>query len=236
MSDLAREIDGQLKASADPDRAIGGKAYLKSDRDFIGVSVPATRKIVKQTLKTHGELDHDETIDLASGLWSGAAVEQHCFEHRLAAVEGLAARSAVLTVDDLPFVESLIRDGETWALVDPLAIDVAGSIVGESESESESAEVGAILDQWSADPDSFWVRRAAMLALLRPLRESDAEWNRFCGYADAMLDEREFFIRKAIGWVLRDVSRRRPDQVRAWVEPRLESMSGVTRREAVKYL
>ena len=51
-----------------------------------------------------------------------------------------------------------------------------------------------------------------------------------------MLGEREFFIRKAIGWVLRDTSKRRPELVRAWVEPRLEQMSGVTRREAVKYL
>ena len=51
-----------------------------------------------------------------------------------------------------------------------------------------------------------------------------------------MLDEKEFFIRKAIGWVLRDTSRRRPDMVREWAEPRVDAMSGVTRREAFKYL
>jgi 3-methyladenine DNA glycosylase AlkD len=232
MSKLAGEIDDQLRAEADSDRATGEKAYLKSDRDFLGVSVPGVRKIIKQTLKAHGALDHDETATLADGLWSGEGVESHFFEHRRAAVEVMTARSDVLTVDDLPFVESLIRDGETWALVDPLAIDVCGAIVGDSASDN----VVAVLDRWSVDPESFWVRRASMLALLRPLRASDADWERFCGYADEMMDEREFFIRKAIGWVLRDISKRRPVQVRAWVEPRLESMSGVTRREAVKYL
>jgi 3-methyladenine DNA glycosylase AlkD len=51
-----------------------------------------------------------------------------------------------------------------------------------------------------------------------------------------MLDEREFFIRKAIGWVLRETSKRRPDEVTAWLAPRTHRASGVTMREAVKYL
>jgi 3-methyladenine DNA glycosylase AlkD len=75
-----------------------------------------------------------------------------------------------------------------------------------------------------------------MLALLVPLRRDLDQWARFCRYADQMLDEREFFIRKAIGWVLREVSKSHPEEVRAFVTPRLERMSGVTRREALKYL
>jgi 3-methyladenine DNA glycosylase AlkD len=138
---------------------------------------------------------------------------------------------AVLGPDDLGFLADMIRGGETWALVDPLAGDVTGSIVvGEMTDR-----VGVVLDEWSVD-ESFWLRRASMLALLLSLRRDDRDWERFGRYADSMLGEREFFIRKAIGWVLRDESKRRPDQVRAWVEPRLDRMSGVTRREAVKYV
>jgi len=68
----------------------------------------------------------------------------------------------------------------------------------------------------------------------RAYLKSDPE--RFFGYADAMPDEREFFIRKAIGWVLRDTAKRRPDLVFEWLLPRAARASGVTVREAVKPL
>ena len=63
-----------------------------------------------------------------------------------------------------------------------------------------------------------------------------APLDRFLGYADAMLDEKEFFIRKAIGWVLREVGKRRPEEVSSWLAPRTHRASGVTMREATKYL
>jgi len=57
--------------------------------------------------------------------------------------------------------------------------------------------------------DDFWLRRSAMLGLLRPLRAGGGDFERFARYADAMLEEKEFFVRKAIGWVLREVAKRR---------------------------
>ena len=82
----------------------------------------------------------------------------------------------------------------------------------------------------------FWVRRSAMLALLIPLRQGEGDFDRFGRYADGMLEEKEFFIRKAIGWVLREVSKKRPELVFDWIAPRTHRASGVTMREAVKYL
>jgi 3-methyladenine DNA glycosylase AlkD len=79
------------------------------------------------------------------------------------------------------------------------------------------------------------VRRAALLSQLRPLKQG-ASFDRFAGYADAMLDEREFFIRKAIGWVLRETAKHDPDVVFQWLAPRIDRASGVTVRDAVKYL
>jgi 3-methyladenine DNA glycosylase AlkD len=93
----------------------------------------------------------------------------------------------------------------------------------------------AVLDRWASDED-FWIRRSALLALLGPLRRGSGDFDRFGRYADSMLAERELFIRKAIGWVLRDTGRRRPELVTAWLEPRAERSSGVTLREAVKPL
>src|SRR5260370_24692425 len=90
-------------------------------------------------------------------------------------------------------------------------------------------------ERWAAD-DDFWLRRSAMLALLRPLRRGEGDFERFSRYADQMLEEKEFFIRKAIGWILRDTAKRRPELVAAWLAPRAHRASGVTVREAVKPL
>jgi 3-methyladenine DNA glycosylase AlkD len=96
-------------------------------------------------------------------------------------------------------------------------------------------DLTTVLDRWATD-DDFWLRRSALLALLVPLRKGGGDLDRFLRHADAMLDEKEFFVRKAIGWVLRDVGKKRPDVVFAWLLPRARRASGVTLREAVKPL
>jgi 3-methyladenine DNA glycosylase AlkD len=133
-----------------------------------------------------------------------------------------------LTVDDLPLLERLLRESGTWALVDWIAGDVVARM------RIATPRVEATLARWSRD-DDFWIRRASLLAHLRRLRAGD-ELGAFADYADALLDEKEFFIRKAIGWVLRESGKRRPADVAAWLAPRTHRASGVTMREAVKYL
>jgi 3-methyladenine DNA glycosylase AlkD len=137
---------------------------------------------------------------------------------------------ATLTVTDLDLAERLIRESNTWALVDNLAPNVAGPIF-----ERDPDGAGPILDRWNSD-DDFWLRRASVLALLRPLRAGAGDWDRFCRYADALWSDKEFFVRKALGWVLRDTGRKRPDLVFTWLLPRASTASGVTIREAVKPL
>jgi len=226
LDQLLGELLADLAVHADPARAASEQAYLKSDREFLGVTVPVGRKVVRRLLVAHDIADHDTVVGLAAACW-----DLPLFEARRAAVEILVHRREVLVPDDLAMLQDMARTCETWALLDGLAAEAVGSVV-----TRYPADTGPVLDRWAADPDSLWVRRAALLSLLVPLRRGEGDWDRFCRYAEAMLDEREFFIRKAIGWVLRDTSRRRPELVRAWVEPRLDQMSGVTRREALKYL
>jgi len=92
-----------------------------------------------------------------------------------------------------------------------------------------------VLDRWATDAD-FWIRRSALLALLGGLRRGEGDFDRFSRYADAMLEEKEFFVRKAIGWILRETAKKRPELVYEWVLPRASRASGVTLREAVKPL
>jgi 3-methyladenine DNA glycosylase AlkD len=220
---VADELEARLRAIGSAKRAIGEKAYLKSDLDFTGTLVSQTRAEVKG-LAAELALDHDRLLELAAELWS-----KPVFERRLAAVMFLQRFPRLLSAADLPFMERLVRESETWALLDYLAVDVIGRLL-----EAEPAAMEPILDRWAID-DDFWVRRASLLAELTPIRRG-AKADRFMARADQMLEEREFFIRKAIGWVLRETGKRHPGTVVAWLEPRTHRASGVTMREAVKYV
>ncbi|NNL12983.1 MAG: DNA alkylation repair protein [Acidimicrobiia bacterium] len=225
--DIDTLIDGlvdDLTAAATPDRAAGAKQYLKSDLEFIGATVPTIRTAAKRLTRGHPDLGRDSVIRLVEGLW-----QRPVFELRATAVELLDLYRAKLKAIDIALIERMLRQSRTWALVDNLATSVGGPLV------EEFPELGDVLDAWAGDED-FWIRRAAMLALLKPLRAGGGDFARFSRYADEMLDEKEFFIRKAIGWVLRDTSRKRPGLVAEWVGPRIDRMSGVTIREAVKNL
>ena len=221
---IASEIDTDLRSSGAPDRARHEKAYLKSELAHYGVSVPAIREVAKGVRKRYPELAHDELVCLVEALW-----EVPVHERRMVAVELLDLYSTVLVPTDMALLERLVREARTWALVDGLAASVAGPLV---EREPAAA---AVLDRWAVDAD-FWIRRAALLALLLALRRGEGDFTRFSRYADAMLAETEFFIRKAIGWVLRDTARKRPTMVYEWLLPRAGRASGVTLREAVKPL
>ena len=219
-------IESELAQAADPDRAEKERAYLKSELVFLGVGVPAARQVVRNAWRQRGGLDHEQLMATVDRLW-----ESGIHEHRMAVVELLKlATPGTLGIDDGPGLEHLLRTARTWAYVDSLAADVVGSLV-----VSTPKAWHPVLDRWASDGD-FWIRRSALLSLLVPLRQGGGDFERFARYADAMLDEREFFIRKAIGWVLRETGRQRPELVADWIKPRVARASGVTVREAVKHL
>lgn len=220
---VAREIEVELGRAGDSGRAGHEKAYLKSELRHFGASVPVIRRVAKDAFAEHVSA-REELLRLVEALWV-----RPVHECRMAAVELLELGAGLLEHGDLQLVERLLRESRTWALVDGLAASVAGSLV------ERYPELGGTLDRWAVD-DDFWIRRSALLALLAPLRRGEGDFDRFSRYAEGMLDEREFFIRKAIGWVVRETGRRRPDVVYAWLEPRTARASGVTVREAVKYL
>jgi 3-methyladenine DNA glycosylase AlkD len=213
-----------LRQLGSAERAAHEKAYLKSELCHYGVPVPAIRRVAKHVVSANPELDHDELVGLVETLW---ATDVH--ERRMVAVELLELRGDLLGPADMPLLERLLRESGTWALVDGLAVSVVGDLV------DRHTALGATLDQWATDED-FWIRRSALLALLGPLRRGGGDFERFGRYADPMLDDTGFFIRKAIGWVLRDTGRKRPDLVYEWLLPRAHRASGVTIREALKPL
>lgn len=218
-------IETRLRACGTAARAAGSRAYLKSTLEFTGTDVPSLRRELKAWQRGHAERSVAAHFRLVDALWSRGV-----FELRLFAAEWLVLEAERLTARHLVRLERLLRQAHTWALVDVLAPRVVGSLL-----EREPEAVGPVLDRWAGD-DDFWLRRSALLALLPPMRRGDGDWRRFTRYAGALAADREFFVRKAIGWVLREAAPRRPEQVIAFLEPRLDVLSGVTWREAVRKL
>ncbi len=158
-----------------------------------------------------------------------ALFETRWHEHRAVAIGVLELRVSELGPSALPRLIELVREGAGWAYVDWLATKVIGPILAANPRELRRLEL------WAADHD-FWVRRTALLAMNDALRAGGGDFELFSKLAVPMLGEREFFIRKAIGWVLREVSKKRPALVRDFVERHRHAMSGLTLREATKYL
>jgi 3-methyladenine DNA glycosylase AlkD len=177
---VARAIDRELRGLGTADRARRERAYLKSELNHYGVTVPAIRAVAKRFVSQHPSLTRDELVALVDLLWMRRVHEQ-----RMICVELLELYRHRLTRADMALLECLVRDARTWALVDGLAASVIGYLV------DNHPELGRTLDRW-VDDDDLWIRRSALLALLVPLRRGDGDFDRFSRYADAMLDDEEF--------------------------------------------
>ncbi len=220
---VVKELEVQLRAAGRPDRAENEKRYLKSALEHWGTPLPEIRRVLKGAMNLKA-IERAELVGLVEALWA-----RPIHELRTSAVELLCKRQIVLDGDDLPLLERMLREAKTWAYVDALAVHVAGPLLARHPAEDSE------LDRWATD-DDFWLRRSALLVHLGPLRTGGGDWERFTRYADAMMEEKEFFIRKAIGWILRDTARKRPALVYEWILPRAGRASGVTIREVVKPL
>ena len=223
----AAEAAGMLAQLADvgsSTRAVSEKSYLKSELQFVGSGVPAMRVIVKAWLRERPSLTHDELFAVADALW---VFPIH--ECRQSAVELLVLRPKLITLLDVPWIYNTLRDSHTWALVDPLA----GSVVADLAARDPPGLMPH-LDRWVHDAD-FWIRRSAVLGL-RSLLRQDRELDRFFAYATLLLPETEFFIRKVLGWVLREVAGRHPEMVSNWLRDHMAQMNLVTLREPMRRL
>ena len=223
----AVEIVTGLRACGSPERAARERRYLKSEFTHFGVPVPAVRKVAVRAVRQ--DVTREDVLRLVRALWAFRAEGRPVHEARLAAVEMLARRVDLLQAGDIAVGEELIRDSVTWALADHLADKTVGALAGSHPGLFRQ------IDGWVADP-YLWIRRSALLTLLPGIRNGTPDLDRIGVYGDALLDEKEFFIRKAIGWVLRELAKKNPAWVHAWTQPRIPRISGITLREAARPL
>jgi 3-methyladenine DNA glycosylase AlkD len=213
----------RYRAEGTAERAAGEKAYLKSELRFHGVTMPQIRRAAAEWVRAHPELDGPQLRAAARALF-----ESDYFDLRSTGIALLERRVDLLDAGDLAELIGVVRSFANWAHVDWLAAKVIGALVKLPRDRK-------LLLRWGRDP-SLWVRRTAMLAQLDRLRAGEGDFELFEAIAEPLLEEKEFFIRKAIGWVLREVSKKRPELVVGFLSRHGGRISGLSRREAEKYL
>jgi 3-methyladenine DNA glycosylase AlkD len=201
------------------------QAYMKSALPFYGVQKPARDRILKEVFADHPLTSFDDWRDTVLGLWRSARFR----EERYAAIALVRNRScrAYRTLDALPLYEELIVTGAWWDFVD----DVAG-LVGEL-LRAHRGELSALMREWSRDPD-LWKRRVSIICQVGFKRETDLALLYDC--IEPNVADQAFFIRKAIGWALRDYAWTDPREIDRYVRANAGRISALSRREASRNL
>jgi 3-methyladenine DNA glycosylase AlkD len=218
-ADLVQSIRSALREEADPTLAPAQQAYMKSALPFLGVRVPRVRAVTRGLARE--VTDTAVLRGTALVLWREAAFR----EERYAASALMTLRPVRARLDMLDVHEEMIRTGAWWDHVDEVSHRLTETL------DAHPAEITSLLPTWSRD-DDFWVRRASIVSQLGRRAATDREL--LATVIEPNLADTEFFIRKAIGWALRELGKTDPAWVRAFVES--HELSPLSRREALKLL
>lgn len=224
MSKLLLKIRKELKAVADPVRAKGMQAYMKSQMPYHGVPAPVMTEVSK---KLFGELSFGSFRDWEKEVrevWRGAKFR----EEKYAAIRlcGLKSVQEFQTPAAMKLYEEMIVTGAWWDFVDELASHKVGGVLRGFPKEMKQQML-----EWSTSED-MWKRRTSILCQLGFKKDTDLKLLYQC-IAPSM-DSKEFFLRKAIGWALRQYAWTDPKEVKRYVKENKDKLSGLSQREALK--
>ncbi len=216
-----------LRALADPVRAAQMAAYHKTTRPFLGVGVPQIDALAQGW---RAECALPGRVTLARGLW-----DSDIHEARVAAAKLLT--QARIRPDDgavWDLIAGWTEGFDSWALADHAAVAGSKRLVADPRRLDT-------VEGWTRHPN-MWTRRAALVMTLpwtrqrHPKSADLAVRERVLGWAAGYAGDRAWFIQKAIGWWLRDLSRRDPDRVGQWLEAHGHALRPFARREATRHL
>ncbi|MEJ8655837.1 MULTISPECIES: DNA alkylation repair protein [Streptomyces] len=207
---------------ADPVRAREAAAYMKDVAPFLGIRTPERRRLSRTVLDGTPRPAEADCAAIALRCWELPEREYHYF-----AVDYLRRHAGRCSSDFLLVARHLIATVSWWDTVDLLAAHVVGPLV------AADAELVAAMDEWIED-DNLWIARTALLHQLGYKQATDAE--RLFRYCLRQSGHSDFFIRKAIGWSLREYAKTDPDAVRAFVATSRDRLAPLSVREALKNL
>lgn len=215
----------RLAALGDARAAAAMQRYMKSAMPFHGVAAPARAQLLRELVAAHPLAGPAEVAAAADELWDDASRRE---ERYLAC--GLVAHRRYAGLPDVSWVPRYrhwIVTGAWWDHVDEIASRIVGRLLRE-----HPAELAPVLRSWSVDPDR-WLRRTSIICQLRCGRATDLDL--LTTAIEASLDDRDFFLRKGIGWALRQHARVDPEWVLAFVAAHPQ-LSPLSRREALKHV
>ena len=220
---MANFVEAELSRLADPAKAIPMAAYMKTDMPFYGVPKPARAPIAREVSARFPPVDADDYRRKVLALWGLPHREE-----KYLAIDYAWSFPRHVAFAQVDLFERMIVEGAWWDLVDGLASPIVGKIVLE-----DRISMRPLLENWVDGPD-MWLRRTAILCQNRHREQTDQEM--LFDFCLRRSGEKEFFIRKAIGWALREYARTRPDEVRRFLAEHGDRLSGLSRREAAKHL
>jgi 3-methyladenine DNA glycosylase AlkD len=225
MHPITAQVIAHLAPCADPERAVSMRAYMLDQFAFLGISAPDRRSALVPLLK---DLKGKTSVELMAAARDAWNLPEREFQY--AAIDLLARYWKVLAAGDVDLMLELAQRKSWWDSVDGLA-GVVGDVLKAAKSRGE--DVHGRMDL-AINDGNMWVRRIALLHQLGWRDATDAE--RLFRYARTVAHEKEFFIRKAIGWALRDYARHDPQAVTAFLRAEKANLSPLTVREAAKHL
>jgi 3-methyladenine DNA glycosylase AlkD len=215
-------ITTAFERARDPERAAPMAAYMRNQFPFLGIPSPEQRRLARDAMAGIPAPSQGELADIVSRLW-----EMPEREYQYAACGLVARHIRACDAAFIDVVKRLLTTKSWWDTVDSLAKGGAGALV------LLHPRLVEVMDTW-IDDGNMWLRRTALLHQLGYRERTDA--GRLFRYCEKRAGEQEFFIRKAIGWALRQHARVDPEWVRGFVAEHEDRMSGLTRREATKHL
>jgi len=213
-----------MKTGGNKERAVQEKRYLKSPFKFFGVSLPLTDKIAKEFKKSNSNADSKHILELAQRLWNS---EYH--DERRLGLRILQFYPEHLNISVMPVLEKMLMQSPTWDLVDNISIYLVGTVL---EKDKKAFEY---LKKWSGS-ENFWMKRSSLISQILLFRQNKGDKKLFFRFAEKMLHEKEFFIRKAIGWCIREISKAGPHAAFNFLIKIKGTASGLTLREGAKRL
>ena len=221
---LQRDVRRELRAHADANKAPGMQAYMKSEMPYYGVNSPQQKQIFRGIFDRHELSSATAWRATVLALWRGATHREE--RYAAIALTGHGPYSRYRTMRALPLYEEMIVTGAWWDYVDSIAVPRVGELVRTYPDRATTA-----MRKWARAHD-MWKRRTSIICQVGSKTETDLGLLYEC--IEANTGERDFFIRKAIGWALRAYAWTDHEEVAAYVEAHRNELSPLSKREALK--
>ncbi len=221
---MLTKLRSELKKAANPKKAPQMQAYMKSTMLYHGVPSRVLKKVCRELFKEINFSNSEEWQNLVRTIWHNARFREE--RYAALAIAGHKAARPFQTPAAMKLYEELIISGAWWDYVDDIAIHRVGHILAEHKKE-----MGKMMTGWSTSPN-IWKRRTSIICQIGFKDRTDLGLLYKC--IEPSLSSKEFFLRKAIGWALRQVAWYQPKEIIRYVKQNRERLSPLSEREALK--